>query len=84
MKKICDFLLICKNVKVLVLKSLLYLVIPYAYLFLCGFIFDMLLKWYFMTTFIFFSMIALYIVAILLIVLMITRFFREKKGNRKQ
>lgn len=84
MKKICDFLLICKNVKMLVLKSLLYLVIPYVYLFLCGFIFDMLLKWYFMTTFIFFSMIALYLVAIVLIVLMIVRFLREKKGNRKQ
>lgn len=84
MKKICDFLLICKNVKMLVLKSLLYLVIPYVYLFLCGFIFDMLLKWYFMTTFIFFSMIALYLAAIVLIVLMIVRFLREKKGNRKQ
>lgn len=83
MKKTMDFLLACKNVKVLIGKSVLYLIIPYAYLFLCGILFDTLLKWYFMTTFIFFSLIALYIVAIVLIVLMCIRFFREKKGGSK-
>ena len=77
-----NLLLDCKNFKSLIGKSILFLVIPYAYLFLCGFVFDMLLKWYFMTTFTFFSMIALYIVAIVLIVCMCVR-YRKKKKNRK-
>ena len=83
MKKTMDFLLACKNVKVLIGKTILYLVIPYAYLFLCGILFDSLLKWYFMTTFIFFSLIALYIVAIILIILMFVKFFRKKKRRKK-
>ena len=83
MKKTIEFLLACKNVKVLIGKSILYLVIPYAYLFLCGILFDALLKWYFMTTFIFFSLIGLYIVAIVFIVLMCVRFFGKKKGRKK-
>lgn len=61
-------------------KSLLLLVIPYAYLFLCGLIFDYLLKWYSMTTFIFFSLIALYVIAVALIVWAIVRFVKKKKG----
>lgn len=63
----------------LVGKSLLLLVIPYAYLFLCGFLFDYLLKWYFMTTFIFVSMVLLYVIALALIVWAVIRFVREKK-----
>jgi len=82
MKKTMNFLLECKNLKVLIGKSVLYLVIPYAYLFLCGILFDTLLKWYFMTTFIFFSLIALYIAAIVLIVLMCIRYYKtQKKGD---
>ncbi len=81
MKKMMSFLLECKNLKVLIGKSILYLIIPYAYLFLCGAIFDALLKWYFMTTFIFFSLIALYAAAIVLIVLMCVRYFKKKKGE---
>lgn len=84
MKKIMDFLLECKNLKVLIGKSVLYLVIPYAYLFLCGFLFDALLKWYFMTTFIFFSLIALYIVAIVLIVMMCIRYFKKHKDDKSK
>ena len=84
MKKIMDFLLECKNLKALIGKSVFYLVIPYAYLFLCGFLFDALLKWYFMTTFIFFSLIALYIVAIVLIVMMCIRYFKKHKDDNSK
>ena len=79
--KIKEILLRCDSMKTLILKSVLYLAIPYVYLILCGVIFDSLLKWYFMTTFIFFSLIALYIVAFVLIILMISKYV--KKGKKK-
>ena len=59
-------------------KCALLLLIPYVYLFVCGAIFDALLRWYFMTPFIFFSMITLYIIAILMVIWAITRYRRRK------
>lgn len=65
------------SVKSLVVKSIIYLIVPYVYIFVCGLIFDVLLKWYFMTTFIFVSMCVLWILAIVLIVISIVKY---KKG----
>ena len=67
-----------KSLGALLMKCVLLLLIPYAYLFLCGAIFDALLRWYFMTSFIFFSMIALYIVAITMVIWAIVRYRRRK------
>ena len=67
-----------KGLGTLLMKCVLLLLIPYAYLFLCGAIFDALLRWYFMTSFIFFSMIALYIVAITMVIWAIVRYRRRK------
>ena len=64
-------------------KCVLMLVIPYVYLLLCGVIFDYLLKWYFMTTFIFVSLILFYLVALVLIGIAIGRFMGKKKTGRK-
>ena len=89
MKKMCGrladlkglrFFLNSSSVGALVGKCVLLLVIPYAYLFLCGALFDALLKWYFMTTFIFFSLIFLYVFAIILIIWAIVRYSRRKAG----
>ena len=74
------FFLNSKSLGALIGKCILLLLIPYAYLFLCGAVFDALLKWYFMTTFIFFSLIFLYVIAILLIVWAIVRYNRRKAG----
>lgn len=76
------FFLQNKTVGQLVGKSILLLVIPYAYLFLCGFIFDRLLRWYFMTTFIFVSLIVLYILAIAMIVGAV-KVYKEQKKNKR-
>lgn len=74
------FFLNSTSVGALVGKSILLLVIPYAYLFLCGAIFDALLHWYFMTPFIFYSLIALYVIALALIIWAIVRYSRRKAG----
>lgn len=63
----------------LTLKILFLLAIPYAYLMLCGFLFDYLLKWYFMTTFIFITLILFFIIALVLIVWALIRYFNQKK-----
>ncbi len=76
------FFLQNKTVGQLVGKSILLLVIPYAYLFLCGFIFDRLLRWYFMTTFIFVSLIVLYILAIAMIVGAV-KVYKEQTKNKR-
>lgn len=65
-------------------KGLLLLVIPYAYLMACGLVFDYLLKWYFMTGFIFVSLIALYLLALCLIVWAVVRFAGRGKGGAGQ
>ena len=68
-----------KNMGWLVLKSVIYLLIPYAYLFLCGFLFDYLLGWYWMTTFIFLSLCVLFLLALVLVVVSVVKFIRRKK-----
>ncbi len=68
-----------KSVGTVVGKSIVLLLIPYAYLFLCGLVFDALLKMYSMTEFIFYSMIALFIAAIVGIVYMVVMF--KKSGG---
>lgn len=77
MKTIFEKMTTNKSVKSLVLKSIIFLLIPYAYLFICGALFDMLLKWYFMTTFIFVSMCVLVVIAVVLIVYSIIK-YRKK------
>ncbi len=68
-----------KTVPGLIGKSVALLVLPYVYLLLCGFVFDYLLKWYFMTGFIFYSLIVLYVLAVVLIVWLIVRFVKSGK-----
>lgn len=63
----------------LLLRIVVLLAIPYAYLMLCGLIFDRLLRWYFMTNFIFFSLLALYVVALVLVVFSVRWYLAEKK-----
>lgn len=67
--------------KQLVLKSILYLLIPYLYLFACGFLFDYLLKWYWMTTYIFLSLCAFALIALALVVASVVKFFKRNKGK---
>ncbi len=68
-----------KSIPGLLGRSVLLLVLPYAYLMLCGLVFDHLLKWYFMTGFIFWSLLALYALAVGLILWMTVRFVKNKK-----
>jgi len=74
------FFLNSDSVGKLIGKCVLLLLIPYAYLFLCGAIFDALLRWYFMTPFIFYSLIVFYVIAIALIIWAVVRYSRRKAG----
>lgn len=74
-------LLTAKNGGGLALRIVVLLAIPYAYLMLCGLIFDRLLRWYFMTNFIFFSLLVLYVLAVVLIVCAV-RWYRA--GQKKK
>lgn len=74
-------LLTAASIGTLVLRIVILLVIPYAYLMLCGLIFDRWLHMYGMTNFIFFSLIALYVVAVVLVVLCIVWFIKNKKSK---
>lgn len=65
------------SVKSLLLKSICMLLAPYVYLFVCGFIFDMLLKWYFMTTFIFVTLCLFALLAVTLIVVSVVKFVKK-------
>ena len=65
----------------LILRIVLFLVIPYAYLMLCGLIFDRTLHMYNMTTFIFFSYAALQIAGIVLSILAIIRYVKYDKAQ---
>ena len=78
MKQLEKFLFQSDKVSQLVLKILLVLATPYAYLIFCGIVFDRMLKWYFMTNFIFFSLIALYLVAFVLVAKMIIKYRKHK------
>ncbi|NCB75151.1 MAG: hypothetical protein EOM51_10475 [Clostridia bacterium] len=73
------FFLNSGGARALVLKSLLLLAIPYAYLMLCGLLFDYLLKWYFMTVFIFVTLVIFYLIAIVLIVWAVNRYLKQKR-----
>ncbi len=65
--------------KGLALRIVLGLAIPYAYLMLCGLIFDRWLHLYNMTTFIFFSYVILALAGIAEIVLSIIKYVKRKK-----
>jgi len=71
-----------KDVKMLILRIVILLVIPYAYLMLCGLIFDYWLHMYNMTNFIFFSLIALYVIAVVLCVLSVVWYVQSKKAKK--
>ena len=74
-----NFFLDSTSVGQLIGKCVLLLVIPYAYLILCGLIFDKWLKMYTMVPFIFYSLIALYVAAVVVIIWAVVRFVRRKK-----
>lgn len=67
------------TVGALVGKSIVYLLVPYVYLFACGFLFDYLLAWYWMTTFIFLSLCVLALLATALVVVSIVKFAKKQK-----
>lgn len=73
------FFLNSPSVGGLVLRCVILLLIPYAYLLLCGLVFDKWLKMYRMTPFIFYSLIVLYVIAIVVIILAIVRFARTRR-----
>ena len=75
-------LLTAKGKGGMALRIIILLVIPYAYLMLCGLIFDKLLHLYSMTTFIFISLIVLYIAAIVCVILSIIWTCRSWKRSR--
>ncbi len=72
------FFLRNKTVASLIGKSLLLLIIPYAYLILCGLVFDMWLKMYDMVVFIFISFVSLYAIAFVIIGFAIACFAKRK------
>ncbi len=76
------FFLQSKNVAALMGKCLLLFVIPYAYLILCGVVFDLWLKWYFMTTFIFVSLIVLYLIALAMVGIAIYLHVKDRTVTR--
>lgn len=82
-KGFVNFLLENSSPLSLVGKCVLMVAIPYAYLIICGLIFDKLLKWYFMTTFIFVSLMVLYLAAFVMIAVAIYRFVRGNRSERK-
>ena len=74
-------LLTAKSKGGMILRIIILLVIPYAYLMLCGLIFDRLLHLYGMTTFIFISLIVLYAAAFVCAILSVVWTCR---GGKKQ
>ena len=80
-KGVVSFFLNSESVLELVLKSALLLVIPYLYLLFCGLVFDKWLKLYSLTSFIFWSLIVLYIAAAAIIIYAVVRFVG---GRRKK
>ncbi len=60
------------------------LLAPYAYVWLCGLVFDMLLKWYDAVVFIFVSMIVFWIIDIIIAILFTVGFAgrKKKKGGK--
>ena len=76
-------LLTAKSVGGIVVRIIILLAIPYAYLMLCGLIFDKWLRLYQATTFIFISLCVLYVIAIVLCVLTVKWSNEAKKGGKK-
>ncbi|NCB52307.1 MAG: hypothetical protein EOM54_10550 [Clostridia bacterium] len=73
------FFLNSRSFTALILKCLLLLAVPYAYLMLCGLLFDYLLKWYFMTAFIFVSLALFFTIALAIIIWANIRYFRQRR-----
>lgn len=73
------FLTHSRTLKALIGKIILMLAIPYAYVFLCGAIFDAWLHMPKMVYFIFFSMLALYAIAVFLIVCAVRNYRRRNR-----
>ena len=76
-------LLTAKSVGGVIVRIIILLAIPYAYLLLCGLIFDKWLRLYQATTFIFISLCILYLIAIVLCVLTVKWYLEAKKGINK-
>ena len=76
-------LLTAKSVGGIIVRMIILLAIPYAYLLLCGLIFDKWLRMYQMTTFIFISLCVLYVIAIVLCVLTIKWSNEAMKSPKK-
>lgn len=76
-------LLTAKSVGGVVVRIIILLAIPYAYLMLCGLIFDKWLRLYQATTFIFISLCVLYLIAIVLCVMTVKWYAESQKGDRK-
>lgn len=74
-------LLTAKSLLGLVVRIVILMIIPYAYLMLCGLVFDWWLHMYEMTNFIFYSLIVLAVAAVVLIIL--TAVWTAKSGNLK-
>ena len=77
-------LLTAKSVGGIIVRIIILLAIPYAYLLLCGLIFDKWLRMYQMTTFIFISLCVLYVIAIILCILTIKWSNEAMKGGKKK
>ena len=81
-KKTLKELLTAKSIGGLILRIVILLAIPYAFLMLCGLIFDKWLKMYYMTTPIFIALCILYVIAIILCICCIVWFNKAKKSRR--
>ena len=76
-------LLTAKSVGGVIVRIIILLAIPYAYLMLCGLIFDKWLRLYQATTFIFISLCVLYVIAIVLCILTIKWSNEAMKGGKR-
>ena len=76
-------LLTAKSVGGVIVRIIILLAIPYAYLMLCGLIFDKWLRLYQATTFIFISLCVLYVIAIVLCIFTIKWSNEAKRSGKK-
>lgn len=79
-RMVFEFFTHSTSVGKLIGKSILMLLIPYAYLFVCGFVFDYLLKWYGATLYIAISLGIFWLIAVILIIYSIIWYI--KKGRK--
>ena len=80
--KVMQKMLCPESGKGLALRIFLGLVAPYAYLMLCGLVFDRWLRLYGMTTFVFFSYGILQGLGIAVAIMSIRNYLRKKKGKK--